>query len=285
MSEISRLAEQAPDFQDVLSELITLLHHIALMQKVPDALDLSAEEQLRLTEIAQAVHPEDLQLYYQIALQGRRDLPVAPDMRDAFEMVLLRMLAFTPGGDDGQEVIRAASTAVSDSTPAGHAAAPTSTAKESGAPEARQAETVAPTPAAEPVPPVSHDLSELEDWCALVPQLGITAMVREFANNCRYLRREGNVIVLGLAEAKAHLATNKSQSKIETILSEYFGQALKLTLEITQEEGETPAQSRQRADEDRQKSAEHSMQEDDFVKALGESFDAQIVPGTVKPNQ
>jgi len=195
-------------------------------------------------------------------------------------MVLLRMLAFTPA-TDGQELISPVPTAASESTSASKASA----VKESGAPETRQAETTTPTPAAEPMPSVSHDLSELEDWCALVSQLGITAMVREFANNCRFLRREDNVIVLGLAEAKAHLATDKSQSKIESILSEYFEQALKLTLEITQEEGETPAQSRQRAEEDRQKSAEHSMQEDDFVKALGESFDAQIVPGTVKPNQ
>jgi len=281
MSEIASLAEQAPDFQDVLSELITLLHHIALMQKVPDALDVSAEEQQRLTEIAQAVHAEDLQLYYQIALQGRRDLPVAPDMRDAFEMVLLRMLAFTPAGDDGQEVIRPVPTAVSNSTPA----STTPPVKESRAPESRQPEAIASAAVTEPAPAVSHDLSELEDWCALVPQLGITAMVREFANNCRYLRREDNAIVLGLAETKAHLATDKSKSKIQDILSEYFGQALKLTLELTQEEGETPAQSQQRAEQDRQKSAENSMQEDDFVKALGESFDAQIVPGTVKPNQ
>jgi len=282
MSEISRLAEQAPDFQDVLSELITLLHHIALMQKVPDALDLSAEEQQRLKQMAQAVHPEDLQLYYQIALQGRRDLPVAPDMRDAFEMVLLRMLAFTPAGDDGQEWVRPEPAAVSESSPATNV---TSSVTESGAPVARQAESTTATPMAETKSSVSHDLSELEDWCALVPQLGISAMVRELANNCRYLRREDNLIVLGLAQAKAHLATDKSQSKIESILSEYFEQALKLRLEVTQDEGETPAQSRQRAEENRQKSAEHSMQEDDFVKALGESFDAQIVPGTVKSNR
>jgi DNA polymerase-3 subunit gamma/tau len=282
MQEVSRLAEQAPDFQDVLSELITLLHHLALMQKVPDALDVSAEEQQRLLAIAQAVHPEDLQLYYQIALQGRRDLPVAPDMRDGFEMVLLRMLAFTPADEAGHDATRPVPESVPKTQPSVSSAADQAS---------REAETQAAdnAPSASPVVEqagsISHELSELDDWCDLVPQLGLSAMVRELANNCRYLRRDDSVVVLGLAEAKAHLATEKSQQKIEGLLSEYFAQPLKLHIEITQDEGETPAQSKQRAEAERLQSAESAIQEDDFVKAMGETFDAQIVPGTVRPNK
>jgi DNA polymerase III subunit gamma/tau len=284
MSEISRLAEQAPDFQDVLSEFITILHHLALIQKVPDALDLSEEELQRLQGLAAAVHAEDLQLYYQIALQGRRDLPVAPDMHDAFEMVMLRMLAFTP--DEQGDVETAVQAAPGTTSVSGQSKTASRTEKRNeGVNSTASAPVQKKASAAESGQAVAgHDLSELDDWCALVPNLGLSAMVRELANNCRGMGLENDVVVLGLAKPKSHLATDNARSKLADSLSLYFDQTLSLRIEITEDEGETPAQNRQRAAEDRQRQAEKTVQEDSFIKALEETFDAEIVPGTVKPN-
>jgi len=289
MSEISRLAEQAPDFQDVLSEFITILHHLALIQKVPDALDLSDEELQRLQGLATAVHAEDLQLYYQIALQGRRDLPVAPDMHDAFEMVMLRMLAFTPAGPDAGEIVRPERTGLATDSERSKTVAPTSEAEKrtDGADSAtlpQLQEKARQEASPEPAELASHDFAELGDWCGLVPGLGLSAMVRELANNCRGMGLEDKVVVLGLSKSKSHLATDNARSKLTDSLSNYFGQSLSLRIEITEEEGDTPEQSRQRAEKDRQRLAEKSIQDDSFIKALEETFDAEIVPGTVKPH-
>lgn len=90
---ISQLAERAPDFKQVLEELISALHQIAITQMVPNA--ISVDESLK--QLATAFTPEEIQLYYQIALLGRRDLAHAPNPHQGFEMTMLRMLAFKPG--------------------------------------------------------------------------------------------------------------------------------------------------------------------------------------------
>lgn len=92
----AQLAEQSVDFFGALVELVSALHHVALAQMQPDAVDNTMGERERILTIAQASTAEDIQLYYQIAIQGRRDMPYAADPRSGFEMTLLRMLAFRP---------------------------------------------------------------------------------------------------------------------------------------------------------------------------------------------
>ena len=94
MNEVAELDEMAPDYGAVLDELRGVLQRIAVLQLVgADTADEEAEE---LPELASALSPEDVQLYYEIAGQGRRDLYISRDYRAAFEMTLLRMLAFRP---------------------------------------------------------------------------------------------------------------------------------------------------------------------------------------------
>lgn len=100
MGVVEQLAERSPDFSDVLAAILTNLHLIGLLQTVPQAVDADHPDHDRLRGLADALTPEDVQLFYQIALTGRRDLPLAPEPRMGFEMVLLRMLAFRP--DDGR---------------------------------------------------------------------------------------------------------------------------------------------------------------------------------------
>jgi len=93
---LAQLAEFAPDYEQLLADLLGLLHQLALAQQVPAAVDGEAFDAERLAALAQRCAAEDVQLWYQIALLGRRDLPYAPDARDGLEMILLRMVAFRP---------------------------------------------------------------------------------------------------------------------------------------------------------------------------------------------
>lgn len=98
LAAVERMSEQAPDYASALAEMLAVLHRIAIAQALPEAVDNSHGDRERIMQIAQQLPSEDVQLFYQTALLGRRDLPLAPDPRAGFEMVLLRMLAFKPQG-------------------------------------------------------------------------------------------------------------------------------------------------------------------------------------------
>ena len=93
-----KAGEHAPDFEGALDELISLIHRVAIAQIAPEAIDNSWGDAQRVGQIAGSITAEDAQLFYQIALNGKRDIALAPDPRSGFEMILLRMLAFRPDG-------------------------------------------------------------------------------------------------------------------------------------------------------------------------------------------
>lgn len=96
LSVVARMAEHAPDFIGAVDELISMIHRVALAQVVPDAIDNSWGDAERIAHLAGAITAEDAQLFYQVALNGKRDMAYVPDPRGGFEMLLLRMLAFRP---------------------------------------------------------------------------------------------------------------------------------------------------------------------------------------------
>ncbi len=104
ITQSRQLAEQGLEVNTVLAELISMLQRIALCQMVPDILDDSYGDKAAVTRLAQAISAEDVQLYYQIALNGRKDLPYSPQPQGGFEMILLRMLAFRPIGSKKKPV-------------------------------------------------------------------------------------------------------------------------------------------------------------------------------------
>lgn len=98
LQRVAEMSEQSPDYVGVLADLISTLHRMAVAQIAPDAVDDSDGDRARVLEHAGQFAPEQLQLFYQTALLGRRDLPLAPDARSGFEMTLLRLLLFKPVG-------------------------------------------------------------------------------------------------------------------------------------------------------------------------------------------
>ena len=96
LQTVEELAQFSPDYDTVLGDLISLLHRIAIAQAIPDGVDNSLGDQQQVEQLAGQMTAEDVQLYYQVALMGRKDLPYVPDAREGLEMVLLRMAAFRP---------------------------------------------------------------------------------------------------------------------------------------------------------------------------------------------
>jgi DNA polymerase III subunit gamma/tau len=145
LAEVAALAERAPDFAAVLDELTAVLHRLAIAQMVPDALDNAHGDREALLALAARFTAEDVQLYYQIGIQGRGDMEHAPDLRTALEMTLLRMLAFRPQG-----VPRPATTPLPLRGPGPSAPASSAPPAAPGAPSAPPAQAPSSGPASAP---------------------------------------------------------------------------------------------------------------------------------------
>lgn len=159
LEAVRHLAEQGPDWNGVLSEILNVLHRVAIAQALPEGVDNGHGDRDRVLALAQALPAEDVQFYYQMGLIGRRDLPLAPDPRGGFEMVLLRMLAFRPAdtADAPRQPLKPVgiSQATVDSANSVAAApkpAPVVAAAVAPAPAPAPVAVPAPAPAPEPAP-------------------------------------------------------------------------------------------------------------------------------------
>lgn len=160
LEAVRHLAEQGPDWNGVLAEILNVLHRVAIAQALPEAVDNGQGDRERVLALARALPAEDVQFYYQMGLIGRRDLPLAPDPRSGFEMVLLRMLAFRPADMDGaprsplKDLGISKATADSSSNPVAGAAAAAPVVAPAAVPAVSSAApaSVMPAPAPTPAP-------------------------------------------------------------------------------------------------------------------------------------
>jgi DNA polymerase-3 subunit gamma/tau len=104
LSSVGQMAEHSPDYDAALGDVLSIWHQVAILQTVPEALDRGISHFDELANLAETVSREDVQLFYQICLLGRKDLPLAPEQRAGFEMVMLRAMAFRPA-ENGRPVL------------------------------------------------------------------------------------------------------------------------------------------------------------------------------------
>jgi DNA polymerase-3 subunit gamma/tau len=287
---VATLAERAPDFAAVLAELLSLLHRLAVAQVVPDAVDDAEGDRETVLELARALDPEDVQLFYQIGLLGRRDLPLTPDARTGLEMTLLRMLAFRPGGGDG--AVTTAGTERPAPAPTRRPPAAPKDQKDqpaSGAPTqaATPAPSAAPAPAVAPAPakPAAGPATAAADaWDAVVNSLGLRGVPRELAINCAFAEHDGGRVALVLDPGHEHLASPNARQRLEQALQKHYGEAVKLDIRLEKPAAETPAVLRARRREERHQQAVEAIEQDAVVRNIRDVFDAEIRPDLIEPD-
>jgi len=295
MERVAVMAGEVADFDDALRELLGVLQRIAILQVIPDGFGAGLANDLGEAEpdfdaimaLAKEMEPEDVQLYYQIGLMGRRDLPLAPDPKSGFEMTLLRMLAFRPvamgrpgnaevaihGGAGRQDPGLAKKTGLSVGASIGPAV---------GSPIGSF---VAPPVAATHQPQTAPDVAQAavpfpagpETWPQVVAALGLVGMAKELAANCTLTECKQGVIRLCISPTYRQLAGEQMRVKVERALCSYWGENIRLRIEVAAAGGnQTPAAIRQRDEDKRQQAAEQAMNEDPNVQALCTAFDARI---------
>ncbi|WP_445143869.1 DNA polymerase III subunit gamma/tau [Dyella sp. Tek66A03] len=294
MAECTRIASYSPDFGGVLDDLASVLHRIQLIQLVPGYRpDEDGSDDSALVTLAQQLAPEDVQLYYQIATSGRRDLALAPDARTGFEMAMLRMLAFRPT-DGGQATSAERPAAPASRAPASppRAAAPVVNERMHVASAAETpASRVAPSPvapvapvAAPPREPLVLDANGLPHWDALIERANLRGPLGQLAQNAALRGRDGITLLLALQPAHMHLAVEPMVGQMEERISQTLGERIRLR--FMEERGgttETPAARAANAREAAQSAAEQAIEEDPLVQSLKREFGARVVPQSIKP--
>jgi DNA polymerase-3 subunit gamma/tau len=257
---IAELDEQFPDYARLLEDLARMLQRIAVFQVVGTVGMEDEVAQDVLADLAGEIDATDVQLFYQTALIGRRDLHLSPDPRSGAEMTLLRMLAFKPaqdaaaGGGAGSEARSSGVKAV---------AAPQSKAK------------VAKTA------PIGNQWQD-PDWGQLVGSLGLAGSVRMLASNCVLEKRDGNTVYFSLDPRSDSYLTAPRKEAIAEALSSHFGERLRVEINISRSVGETPHQVEARVADEKISAARAALESDPNVQTLKTMFGAELNPDSVE---
>jgi DNA polymerase-3 subunit gamma/tau len=309
IAQAKSMEERSLSFEVALNDLAQLLHQIAVVQIVPDSIADDLPERNLLLEFAQRIAPENLQLYYQIALLGRRDISLAPDEFAGFTMSLLRMLAFTPSANTSSESeAKRRATKIPIAT---YASAPVVDVKQAmlSQPIVQPTEQQA-SPNSAPINnqqvnvPNDQTISESaiessnEDstqqcfengeptqfngnWRGLLDQLKL-GLARNLALNSALLGYDENTMRFAIQDKDKGLLSAMYQDKLSSALQQHFGR--KIRLEFTVEGSvNTPAKEVAQEKAVAQAGAESAIDQDSFVQALINDFGASIIPNSIKP--
>jgi len=311
LAVVRKVADSSPDFALVLQALLSWLHRVAIAQVVPEAIDNSQGDRDLVLAHAAALTPENVQLYYQIALKGREDQPLAIDARSGLEMTLLRMLAFTPqlqprpqstasasdlaaAGQkkkrlvDEEPVVVAAPPAdkpgVVEPTPAPRVAMP------APVPAATTPSPVAELPVAPPAPlpaisgkPLALFELTADTWLQVFLQLGLSGVTRSIAGHCALANVVGSKLALILDTRHGALFNDEHRRRMEAAMVDYFGEALTVSIELGTPPAETPSARRLRLEDERKLAAVHEFTHDPAVQALVQRFGAEIDYDSITP--
>lgn len=252
---LEHLAQYHCDYHQTAHVLLSLLHHLALLQLFPKMqADFFTQHAAKLTQLAQQFSPEEVQLLYQISLMGRRDLSLAPSAKQGFEMLIIRLFTFKPAL---LEVPSAPAASIPTTTPPTTKSTPVAIAA---------SKTTATVKTTRPA----------SDWDTIVTQLKLTGMAQLLAQHCSLNKLEGNVIELLLSPQQQPLLNPGSQERLNHALNTYFGKSLKLNIKLGEKNLPTPAEKKTQAVKAKQQAHMDKITQDENVQALLAAFDGQI---------
>lgn len=319
LQRVEEMAAHSPDFTQSLDSLLYALHRIALAQVSAEAVDNSFGDRQQIIDLAASLSAEDVQLFYQIGNRGRDELRMADDLRPAFEMLLLRMLLFSPtytepasaeSGASGDKQAPAAMpeqkkkpepTVTLAPTPAEPDLEPETQPEPvleaepalHPEPAAASSPDPRPEPASEaeprPVATTASSATDLQDpgaltaesWLLVFPQLAIKGMAANVLANTTVRAASGERLALLLDDAQSAIYNEDLLPKFEQALADYFGRAIAVDLHIGSVEAETPARQARRLRQERHEQMVAEFQQDENVQEILRRFSGHIVPESI----
>ena len=285
LAEADALASAGHAFPAALDELASLFHRIAVVQAVPNA--PAGDDAERVAHYAVRMSAESVQLAYQIAVQGRADLVLAPDEATGFSMTLLRLLAFEPASQAGVPSPTGPKAARSQApVAAAHERADRNVgAIREPAQTSRAAAPATPAPIAL-VPPIADKPklalpASAADWPPFVASLQLTAMAAQLAAQSELKSVRGNALSLAIPATHKHLADRTYADKLKAALEAATGRKLLLAFEIGEGSDASPAAIARREREKARAESEAAFRNEPFVRDLVARFDATVRPETI----
>lgn len=320
---IHEISDQTPDYGHTLDGLLSTLHRIAIAQIEPKAVDYSYGDSAQIRELASLLSAEDVQLYYQMGLKGREDLRLSAEVRTAFEMLLIRMLVFSPSyiplgqdtdektgttesepvegsieGNDGVGSIESNEPAGSNSNPESekkkaavvaeekeeHIPEPVELEKTQANPEkALDASSEAVTTKPEKGSDVSPTSLNQERWMEIYPQLLVSGIAANVLANSEFIKSDNTNIFFVLSKAQSAVYSEDLLPKLSQALSDYFNTELTVHIEIGETQNETPAMLGQRLRQERHTEMVNEFEQDENVQQLLKHFSGTLAKESIAP--
>ena len=297
LAEARALTERSLSLPSALDELAALFHRIAVAQTVPETIDALADA-ARVAAYAKAFSAESVQLAYQICVQGRADLALAPDEPTGFAMTLLRLLAFEPAtsldnrgasGSTGTAEDKAAKRELlAPATP--HKPEEARTAPPALPVELRLQDAMSSSPPGSDAPPtkvattpMATAIPEIADWPAFVAGMKLSGIALQLAAQTELKTIAGNELVLTVPEASRHLTEKVYADKLKAALDDALGRRVRLRFDIGGAATASLAVQEKRERAESQSKTEAAFRDDPFVQDVLSRFDARIKPDSIKP--
>ncbi len=265
---VERMFERSVNIESALDDLLLKLHNLGLHKVAPNLVESRTDNVEQFRELAAVMTEEEIQLYYQIGLLGKRDLKLAPTARIGLEMTLLRMMAFHPDSQsDGKTADNSSSVSGNSNLNLTQGAQPQPT---QAAPAAALNQT--------------GEIQSTEDWCHFASTApNLKGMARQFANQVSFASREGNKIVLiAPPNASPSIMRPSNSENVQKVISEYIGQ--KIVLEVRQEATEiaTPDEVAAKEYSETVNSAIERIKQEKIPKMLQQEFGAIPDPKSIQ---
>ena len=289
MQTVAKMSERSLDYRSALDDILSTIHNTALYQVDKKAIEWKGIETESIDKLAGLADAELLQLLFQIALIGKRDLGLAPDPRTGFEMALLRMSAFQPA--QGKNSSTASGRVAERQRERAHPQRTTADSRrgkgtllDSGGSVGSATEKIADRATKGPF--TLEMLSTPSGWGRFVEDSGLSGISRELIMNMVPKSFEGDQLHLVLDQSTRHLFNESRLGKIQQHCTRVVGQQIQLKIDVSDvdtDQAETPSQQKQRHARERQASAEQAFKEDQNVQALVDLFDAEVITESIRP--
>ena len=264
-----------PDYENLLGEISDKMQQIAVIQ-VTGETDNSVFMDESIKEYASSMSPEDIQLYYEIAIMGKRDIYLAPSLRAGFEMTLIRMLAFRPHNNEQQNtnIVINKSSITDDKIPT------KKRTEEQTEDHLKKVEAIEKDKMDKQLM-ANKKWSEDLVWSDLIEELNLSGLAKMLANNCALLGRKENTIYLSLDEKSGSYKNLEREQLLSKSLSDLFDEDLTIKVEISKADKETPSQEKIRQKDEQLEAARNSLKSNSGVKEAEELFGASMDPESI----
>lgn len=284
-----KIAEEGGHFRYVLDEILSYLHQISVtqcLQQAPTIIETVPE----ITSLSTLFTSEDAQLFYQIALKGTQDMPLAPTVAIGFEMTILRMYTFKPAllkttpplaykTKDKLEPI--APIAIAPIVTIEPTESPVNLPPNDSLAPFTEAMTIESPTQLAPISVANSQVSE--EWGEILVRLNLQGLALSAAENAELISKADGIVVLRVERGHQSLFTTSVLSRIEQGLSNYYNEKIKLSLNSDKLVSSSPMIQKQIIHKKQHSDAETALENDPFFQQLQETFSAEIVKNSISP--